>query len=293
MPGLMPNIPQPGKLNPIERKTITRIVNIDTKFRENYDTTLSSDCTFDLPIRFPNVVTMEVSSFEFPIMYYLTSISSDNYYYFTIEINFVMKYIYIPIEIENFVDIFNYLNTYFKTLGKTEPQFAGMTFGITITNPAAQSGIVFIENKNGANTDKFKLDFAPLPEDNRPLSSNLGWLLGFRRSMYDGKALYISEAPANFVCDKYLFLVVDEYATNKSDIFYSCFTASLLNKSIIARIILQPNNTLQVVSEPRHYFGQIDINKIKVQLLDEYGKPIRFKHIDYSFCLKFHTVYNI
>ena len=79
-----PNNIQTGTLNPIERRTFTRIINIDTKFRNNYDTTLSSDCTFDLPIRFPNVVTMELSSFEFPTLYYLTSLSGDNYYYFTL-----------------------------------------------------------------------------------------------------------------------------------------------------------------------------------------------------------------
>ena len=290
-----PNTIQTGTLNPIERKTFTRIVNIDTKFRNNYDTTLSSDCTFDLPIRFPNVVTMELSSFEFPTLYYLTSVSGDNYYYFTLEINFVIKYVCIPSEIHNFVDVIAYLNSYFKLIGQTEPDFSGIVFSLTITNPSTQSGIVVIENKsiNGAPINIFNIDFSPLSQDNRPLSSNLGWLLGFRNSIYQNGIKYISESLANFVCDKYLFLVVDEYVNNKSDIFYSCFTSSILNKSIIGRIILHPNNTLEVVTEPRQYFGQVDVTKIKVQLLDEYGKPIRYKNIDYSFCLKLNTIYNI
>jgi hypothetical protein len=290
-----PNTIQTGTLNPIERKTFTRIVNIDTKFRNNYDTTLSSDCTFDLPIRFPNVVTMELSSFEFPTLYYLTSVSGDNYYYFTLEINFVIKYVCIPSEIHNFVDVIAYLNSYFKLIGQTEPDFSGIVFSLTITNPSTQSGIVVIENKsiNGAPINIFNIDFSPLTQDNRPLSSNLGWLLGFRNSIYQNGIKYISESLANFVCDKYLFLVVDEYVNNKSDIFYSCFTSSILNKSIIGRIILHPNNTLEVVTEPRQYFGQVDVTKLKVQLLDEYGKPIRYKNIDYSFCLKLNTIYNI
>jgi hypothetical protein len=290
-----PNTIQTGTLNPIERKTFTRIVNIDTKFRNNYDTTLSSDCTFDLPIRFPNVVTMELSSFEFPTLYYLTSVSGDNYYYFTLEINFVIKYVCIPSEIHNFVDVIAYLNSYFKLIGQTEPDFSAIVFSLTITNPSTQSGIVVIENKsiNGAPVNIFNIDFSPLSQDNRPLSSNLGWLLGFRNSIYQNGTKYISESLANFVCDKYLFLVVDEYVNNKSDIFYSCFTSSILNKSIIGRIILHPNNTLEVVTEPRQYFGQVDVSKLKVQLLDEYGKPIRYKNIDYSFCLKLNTIYNI
>lgn len=284
-----------GTLNPIERKTITRIVNIDTKFRNNYDTTLSSDCVFDLPIRFPNVVTMELSSFEFPTLYYLTSLSGDNYYYFTIEINFVIKYVCIPNEIHNFIDVIAYLNSYFQSIGQTEPEFSGLIFSLTITNPTTQSGIVIIENIpiNGECPNIFNINFSPLSQDNRPLSSNLGWLLGFRNSFYQNGTRYVSETLANFVCDKYLFLVIDEYVNNKSDIFYSCFTTSMLNKNIIARIVLHPNNTLEVVTEPRQYFGQIDVTKMKVQLLDEYGNIIHFKNIDYSFCLKLNTIYNI
>jgi len=285
-----PNNIQTGTLNPIERRTFTRIVNIDTKFRNNYDATLSSDCTFDLPIRFPNVVTMELSSFEFPTLYYLTSVSGDNYYYFTLEINFVIKYVCIPSEIHNFVDVIAYLNSYFQKLGETEPNFSGISFSLTITNPATQSGIVWIEHNGNL---PFNIDFSPLTQDNRPLSSNLGWLLGFRNSLYQDGSKYVSETLANFVCDKYLFLVVDEFVNNKSDIFYSCFTTSILNKNIIARIILHPNNSLEVVTEPRQYFGQIDITRLKVQLLDEYGNIIRYKNIDYSFCLKLNTIYNI
>ena len=283
-----PNNIQTGTLNPIERRTLTRIINFDTKFRTNYDTTLSSDCTFDLPIRLSNVVTMELSSFEFPTLYYLTSLPGDNYYYFTLEINFVIKYVCIPNEIHNFVDVINYLNSYFQLIGQTETIFSGVVFSFTITNPSTQSGIVTIEN-----TTAFNIDFSPLSQDNRPLSSNLGWLFGFRKSLYQNETKYVSETLANFVCDKYLFLVVDEFVNNKSDIFYSCFTTSILNKNIIARIILHPNNTLEVVTEPRQYFGQIDITKMKIQLLDEYGNIICYKNIDYSFCLKLNTIYNI
>jgi hypothetical protein len=231
---------------------------------------------------------MELSSFEFPTLYYLTSLPGDNYYYFTLEINFVIKYVCIPNEIHNFVDVINYLNSYFQLIGQTETIFSGVVFSFTITNPSTQSGIVTIEN-----TTAFNIDFSPLSQDNRPLSSNLGWLFGFRKSLYQNETKYVSETLANFVCDKYLFLVVDEFVNNKSDIFYSCFTTSILNKNIIARIILHPNNTLEVVTEPRQYFGQIDITKMKIQLLDEYGNIICYKNIDYSFCLKLNTIYNI
>jgi hypothetical protein len=287
-----------GILNPLERRTFTRIVNIDTKFRDNYDASLSSDCSFVLPMKFANIVSMELASFEFPTLYYLTSLSGDNYYYFTLEINNVLKYVCIPSEIHNFVDVIAYLNSYFQTIGETEPDFKTISFALTMTNPSTQSGVVQIINNPNVSEGEtignvFNLDFSPLSQDNRPLSSNLGWLLGFRNSNYQNSNLYVSETLANFVCDKYLFLVVDEFVNNKSDIFYSCFSTSILNKNIIARITLHPNNSLDVITEPRQYFGQIDLSKMKVQLLDEYGSVIRYKNIDYSFCLKLTTIYNI
>lgn len=283
---------QPGTLNPIERKTVAAIVNIDTKFRNNYESTLSSDCSFDLPIRFPNVVTMELSTFEFPTLYYLTSLPGDNNYYFRLEINFVVKYVAIPSEIDNIIDVILYLNKQFKLIGRTDPKFAQLKFGLSVTNPATQSGVVTIENQSTPPIP-FTLDFSALTQDNRPLSSNLGWLMGFRKAIYTNQTSYTSEWLANFLSDRYLFLVIDEYVNNKSDTFYSCYTSSLLNKNIIARISLRPNNTLAVVTEPRQYFGQVDLTKLKVQLLDEYGRPILYKNIDYSFCLKLNTVYNI
>lgn len=286
-----PDNTQTGILNPLERRTFVRIVNIDTKFRDNYDATLSSDFSFDLPMKFSNVVSMDLTSFEFPSRYYLTSFPGNNYYYFTLEINYNIKYICIPTEIHNFADLIEYLNEYFQMLGTTEPIFSTITFSFTITNPATQSGIVNINSGN--NGFEFNMDFSSLPQDNRPLSSNLGWLLGFRHSHYQGCNSYTSETLANDTSDRYLFLVVDEFCNNKSDIFYSCFTTSILNKNILARIILRQDNTVQIVTEPRQYFGPIDITKLHIQLLDEYGNVIKYQNIDYSFCLRLNTIYNI
>jgi len=286
-----PDNTQMGVLNPLERRTFMKIVNIDTKFRDNYDTSSSCDFSFDLPVRFSNVVSMDLSSVEFPSRYYLTSLPGNNYYYFTLEIEYVIKYVCIPSEIHNFSDLIDYLNSYFKLLGTTEPIFANITFSFTVTNPVIQAGIVTISN--GVGGAPFSINFSSLPQDNRPLSSNLGWLLGFRHAIYQDSNSYTSETLANDVSDRYLFLVVDEFCNNKSDIFYSCFTTSLLNKNILGRIILRQDNTIQLVFEPRQYFGPIDITKLHIQLLDEYGNVVKFQNIDYSFCLRLNTIYNI
>jgi hypothetical protein len=75
----------------------------------------------------------------------------------------------------------------------------------------------------------------------------------------------------------------------------------MLNKNILARISLQTGNfqttssknNLSIISYPRQYFGPVDIQKINVQLLDEYGRILNLNNMDFSFCLSFQAVYDI
>jgi hypothetical protein len=95
-------------------------------------------------------------------------------------------------------------------------------------------------------------------------------------------------------------LVVDDYNNNVNDGFYAAFTSSILNKNILARISLQGSvfnilsqNNLNLITTPRQYFGPVDIQKLNIQLLDEYGRVLDLNNMDYSFCLTFQTVYDL
>ena len=55
-----------GIINPLERRTIKRIISIDTLFRENHGTTSSADYIWNLPTPINNVLSMKLVSMEFP-----------------------------------------------------------------------------------------------------------------------------------------------------------------------------------------------------------------------------------
>ena len=137
--------------------------------------------------------------------------------------------------------------------------------------------------------------------DDTPLPLKLGWMLGFRNGAYENNNVFVSEGLSNISGPQYVFLVVDDYNNNVNNGFYSAFTNSLLNKNILARISLQQSNiynttnqtNLSIISYPRQYFGPVDIQKINVQLLDEYGRIVNLNNMDFSFCLSFQTVYDI
>ena len=52
-------------INPYPRKIIRRVLNVDTRFRDNYYTTESTNILINLPTTIEKVLSMELTSFEF------------------------------------------------------------------------------------------------------------------------------------------------------------------------------------------------------------------------------------
>ena len=52
-------------------------------------------------------------------------------------------------------------------------------------------------------------------------------------------------------------------------------------------------NNGNLVAAPRHYFGPVNITKLQIQVLDEYGRILDFNNMDFSFVLYFLTVYDL
>ena len=134
-----------------------------------------------------------------------------------------------------------------------------------------------------------------------PLPLKFGWLIGFRNGIYTSNSSYVSEAVIDLKGFKYMFLVVDDYNNNVNNSFYSAFNSSVLNKNILARISLQntsffdtaAQNNLSLVTTARQYFGPVDIQKLGIQLLDEYGRVVDLNNKDFSFCLTLQAIYDL
>jgi|LauGreDrversion4_2_1035121.scaffolds.fasta_scaffold00430_23 hypothetical protein len=62
-----------GVINPLEKKTITKIISIDSEFRENYYATSPSDFIWYLPFTEHKVVSIKLVSLELPILWYSVS----------------------------------------------------------------------------------------------------------------------------------------------------------------------------------------------------------------------------
>jgi hypothetical protein len=298
-----------GVINPIVRTTINQSLNIDTRFRDNYYSSSSSNFSINIPLVLSDILNMQLVAIELPTTFLTISKQLGNNF-FTLSITTSISAVLIVPD-GNYTNdgIVDMLNTLVTNIS-TQPGlslFQYILFGINLTNGNG-TGQMFVgldsTTPSGAITSfslNFQADLIGNEDKSTPLPLKLGWILGFRNGIYENNINYVSEGAVDLIGPRYLYLAVDDYNNNVNNSFYSAFNSSILNKNILARITLQRNsnnqlftqNNFNIVTTPRQYFGPVSIQKLQIQLLDEYGRILFLNNMDYSFSLKFDKVYDI
>lgn len=289
----------PGIINPLKKRSIKKNLNIDTRFRENYFSSPSTDFHFSLPINFDNVLQMQLTSIELPTTYYNVSKQYGNNF-FSVTANTSTSVVTIPDGNYSYDGIVNIINTQLTNLGGL---FIEVVFLLNINNNSG-SGQMMVGLSAGSTITSLSLNFQAdrfgIDDRSTPLPLKFGWTIGFRNGIYENNLNYVSEGVVDVTGPRYIYLVVDDHNNNVNNGFYSAFNSSLLNNNILARISLQSRffdvqitNNLNIVTNPREYFGPVNIQNINIQLLDEYGRVLDINNMDYSFCLTLTTAYDI
>jgi hypothetical protein len=313
----------PGRINPINTRVITKCVNIDTRFRETLHTTQSSDFTVQLTTKFSKVVSMELSALELPLSFYGISRSNgNNFLYLNVNHNTkdasanditinTDKVFIIPDGNYNSNDFIEVINKTICPLDQNqnmlEPQsiFSYIRFTVNLTSDGSGSGKVSV---SAVGNEFFKinsitLDFTRNIDgiiDNIDISKKIGWNLGFRQAIYIDNYYYHGESIIEPKNNRYVYLSVDDFNKNSNSPFISIFNQSILNDDILARISIKGShfsmlldNDMSIVSEPRIYFGPVDIQRLRIRLFDEHGRILNMNNTDFSFCLKIKTMYDL
>jgi hypothetical protein len=300
-----------GTINPLNKRILRQNINIDTRFRENYYTSQSSNFHLDLPIRLTQVVSLQLSALELPSTFYsISKVFGNNFIVISLPTSSGLDPLIITLPDGNYtyLTLQDYINN-FLTTDPSVPvgsDYTKIQFLADINTPGGTgsggSGKMVVGSTDGL--VNFSLNFQTDRYGNEdkqtPLPLKLGWLMGFREGYYENNVTYVSEGVIDLLGPRYIYLVVDDFNNNVSDGFYGAFTASILNKNILARITLQGSvfnvvtqNNLLLVTTSRQYFGPVDIQKMQIQLLDEYGRILDLNNMDYSFCLSFQTIYDL
>ncbi|MCX6743062.1 MAG: hypothetical protein NT116_02380, partial [Candidatus Parcubacteria bacterium] len=107
----LPSEYYPGVFNPLTKRILHQNVSIDTRFRENYYATQSTNFQFDLPIKFTKVVSMQLDAFEFPSSFFSISKKSGNNF-FWVSADEEKALIFVPDGNYTPLGLVNYLNNF-------------------------------------------------------------------------------------------------------------------------------------------------------------------------------------
>lgn len=294
-----------------ERKK--KFINVDTRFRDDYYNGSCNSNEFmsiTLPERINEVKKIEVKCIEIPVSFYNVSSSLGNNVlkinntlitipdgmYTMYDLQSVMQNIFINVSagvdpaIHALNILINSLNSPNKCIFKNNYINSQSRLGSPIT-------IYFAVDKDG-NFDKYNL------------KSKLGWLLGFRDAEITVPAATADNASnivpsyfygtdlVNINGPRYVYLVIDEFNQGNPHSFLAPLPKSFINKNIIARIamnyttfpfgsILTANLTNGLlVSDMREFSGKVNLQKLGVQLFDEFGNPLNLNGLDFSFCIE-------
>jgi len=295
----------PGIINPIKKRTIKKNLNIDTKFRENYYTSPSTNFNLSLPLNLNDVLQMQLSAIELPMTYYVISKQYGNNF-FSVTVTDITETV---TEVINIPDgnydqdtIIQIINNQFQL--STSTLIKKVIFKINLVNGTTGSAQIIVGLTDITDIKNLELNFQAdrfgNDDRNTPLPIKFGWILGFRNGIYINNLNYVTEGILDLSGPKYIYLVIDDYKNSVNNNFFSAFNSSVLNKNILARISLQANtfnilqqNNLNIITTPREYFGPVDIQNMNIQLLDEYGRVVDLNNMDFSFCLTLTTVYDL
>jgi hypothetical protein len=274
----------------VHKQEKKKFINIDTKFREEYNYLQVANYNIQLPERITDVKSLTVTNVEIPISFYNVSTSLGN----------------------NTLIISNSSNTSTKILSIPDGQYStGSQLQTAITNVIAGfsspfNELSYIYNPSGSifktNSGSLNVNFAVDPSgniDKYNFKSKLGWLLGFRNTNYSiTTSNTVSESFVDLNGPRYLYLALEEFNKGNQKSFITPLFNSMINKNIIARISLDntsrgyqtilPANMFNglLKSDSRNYTGKIDLQKLNIQLLNEIGNPINLNGMDFSLCIE-------
>jgi len=309
----------PGKLNQLDTRTITKSLNIDTRFRDNLFSTHSSDVTIQLPIKFNKVVSMTLAALEFPVSFYnISNANGNNYIYLSVSYTDASgaplvsdKVVVVPDGNYNAGDLLTKINGVLAPVNAAgsiiDPNdiFAYIVFTLDVTTSGSGTGKVTLQPRGvlGDRITNILMDYTRDINgmiDNTDISTRFGWNLGFIKHVYDGNVSYTADAVIDPASLRYIYLSIDDFCNSSHNHFINVFNDSIMNPNILARIAIKGSyfsllmqNDFSIVTEPRTYFGPVDIQRLRIRIFDDRGRLINMNNADYSFCLSLKMLYDL
>lgn len=280
----------------VTKPTKTKILNIDTRFRDSFSSPAVANYNIALPERIMEVKSMRVASVELPISYYNISNTLGNNS-FRLTVGTTSRTFIIPDGQYTPTTLVTAMN---NLLAGTA--FSSIIFA-QVQSPVGVTGNFTITNND--QTNSCTINFCSSIDQTGTLDTKnymfkLGWILGFRDVIYTipvsgGKITATS--PLYLYGPRYLYLAIDDFQNNNSHSFITTSNTSELKQNVLGKIMMNPANpfgTLYsanlinggLLTDKRIYTNRINLQRMNVQLIDEIGRPVNLNGEDFSFTLE-------
>jgi hypothetical protein len=183
--------------------------------------------------------------------------------------------------------------------------YSYIEFKIDITTSGSGTGKITVYPTGifSNNITEIIMDFAR-DIDGQPssidISTRIGWNMGYIYPQYNGNTSYTAETIVEPAKIRYIYLVVDDFNNSANNYFVSVFSKHTLSPNILARISIRGSyfslimdNDHKIISEPRLYFGPVDIQKLRVRLIDEHGRVLNMNNSNFSFSIILKMLYDL
>jgi hypothetical protein len=290
---LEPTVQQQGShmvMKGVSKTLKEKIVNIDTKYRPNYDYTSYASTNMVFGEKLSEVRSMEVVSIDLPITFYNIYANNDclqnGNNYLRIKNGGSAKVLTLTPNYYTDISFIAEINTQLQNLSlATDISYSVVNnksfFKSKVTNYSLATNVDMCGNAYELNNQ-----------------NNLGWTLGFRDTSYNLTTSGLtSECILNLKSPRHVFLALNEFSQGNSNSFVSPLEKTNQSKNIIAKICIPSTvkfgDTLCVnkangllVSEVRKYLEKVNIQRMNLQLLDDAGNVINLNGADFSVCLR-------
>lgn len=295
--------------------TVSYVFN--TQLRNNYFSSTSSDCDFTLPLKLKNVVSLTLTALQFPnVMLTFSSSRGTNQIYIKEYTTNNEAYVTIPdgnYSITDFPTILqNAINTQVNGGGaRFTVSISQYTHFTTITNSTYNFSMNIVKKFSSFTCNNFEHPGISNPDSefadkNNPtilpsmLFNSMGYYIGYRNIVYDASNSYTSESMFDPVFTDYVYFVLNDYNKNYKDVIMCVLPTSLNSENILALIPItsqQFSTTFEDASDlifkSRQYDAPVNISKISVKILNQYGEVLNLYQNDYAFCIQVQTLESI
>jgi hypothetical protein len=295
----------------VSQEIKSKIVNIDTKFRDDFNNDTSSvvDYNITLPENINNVCSITVENMELPITFYnISSTLENNVFKVTVFVDGVEG----DTKIITVADGEYTKASLQAALNDAMDQAYPSTFHRLTFDMSDDKANFYVNQIDMINEYHYVVDFAVDKNGNFDkfnIKSKLGWILGYTQLTYDTRASNLptnsltfpiirSEMFTNLSSSRVLYLSIDEFSQTKQNSFYTMMARSRNSNNIISKICINRNTSSfgsifvankangYLLSDIRNYNGKCDIKRLRIQIIDEFDRKVNLNGIDFSFSLK-------